>query len=374
MINGAMPSNIQSSPRKRVIFIISGKGGCGKDTLIKEYSKRTSEYWNPVLNISTIDPVKEFCGYFGYKESEKDFDYNRALLHNTKNIFTDSTNLPVNDVLSKVIIDYYNNKSLVIFIHCREPENIDIMKNCLMDLHLVNVEIKTLLVTRDATNDRVYGNHCDDDADKYDFDYTIDNTDLTQSVRKLASIVTELVIVLPNARIENKLVILIDGANKHQLVDAFIKNVGSQFPSVSVQANNRLRNIYRAFTHDEDINAICKLTDVLHTYSDYDQYNAFRDVIYLLNYEDYAGIFIICNTPEDVKAMQRYLLNTFSYPANNFNLCDFITIHCISDDSKEIESDAKYDATIDTSNFNRETTQNALLQRIAQKIQSMYNA
>ena len=194
---------------KLPIVIINGKGGCGKDSLIEGLTK--CDWW--AYNVSSVDKVKEAGTVLGWDGGKSDKD--RKFLHDLKNLSTEYNDgpntylcnellsvlkwcLPYDahidvkypNIVSKSLLcptgqsvywwseDFFNNG--VIFMHCREPENIEALRlrleNIIFDSELEPfVTIATVIVSRKDTDEHVYGNHCDDDVYDYIYDYYIDN-------------------------------------------------------------------------------------------------------------------------------------------------------------------------------------------------------
>jgi guanylate kinase len=153
------------------IVIINGKAGCGKDTFVSMCRDILGE--NLVCNISTVDFVKEvatFCGWNGEKTPE-----NRKFLSDLEDLLTKWGNLPVKKVMNAV--DEYNNYLLdlelydtgVVFIHCREPEEISRLVSEFCG------DATTLLIRRTSSELVEQINHADNNVLNYDYDYTIWN-------------------------------------------------------------------------------------------------------------------------------------------------------------------------------------------------------
>ena len=152
------------------IFIINGRGGCGKDTFVELCAKHVPKYM--CLNISTVDEVKEiakFCGWDGGKE-----DKDRKFLSDLKALLTEYNDLPHQSVLRdialfKAELEAYdiNPDEAIVFIHCREPEAI---KRLRQELNAV-----TVLVRRTCLEKHEYGNASDDGVDNYGYNFTIFN-------------------------------------------------------------------------------------------------------------------------------------------------------------------------------------------------------
>ena len=145
---------------KKIVVVINGKGGVGKDTLCSFVSEKYK-----VMNISSIDPIKTIAQSIGW-DGRKD-NKSRKLLSDLKKIATD-----YNDYPTRYLLEMYNsfvaNDFEVLFVHIREKEQIQ---------HFMQ-EIKgnavSLLIRRKAKNE-VYGNDSDDNVEGYDYDYIYNN-------------------------------------------------------------------------------------------------------------------------------------------------------------------------------------------------------
>ena len=154
------------------IVIINGKGGCGKDTLVSMCRDILGD--ELVHNISTVDFIKEIatrCGWDGTKTPE-----NRKFLSDLKDLLTEWNDIPLKRVIEEVdaycsyltINQIWNNG--VAFIHCREPKEIDRLKEALYDY-----DVTTLLIHRPAAEEIEQINHADNEVFNYVYDYTIWN-------------------------------------------------------------------------------------------------------------------------------------------------------------------------------------------------------
>lgn len=136
------------------IVIINGQAGTGKDTFVELYKKYSSKR---VFNLSTITEVKEIAKQMGWN-GQKD-DRSRKLLSDLKKLWVE-----YNDGIFEELKQFcYNYKSEenVIFIHCREPQEIRKFKK------EFKLQCTTVLVNRNVC--------CpDNDSDKNVFDYEYD--------------------------------------------------------------------------------------------------------------------------------------------------------------------------------------------------------
>ena len=147
--------------------IINGSGGVGKDTFVdfcRIYAK--------VTNISSVDKIKEAAKILGW-DGGKTEDA-RKFLSDLKILSTEYNNYPYQYVADSIKEFESNKSSRVMFIHVREPEEIDKLKKefgCI-----------TLLI-RNINKDIITSNMADANINNYEYDYVVDN-DLDLSALK----------------------------------------------------------------------------------------------------------------------------------------------------------------------------------------------
>jgi hypothetical protein len=144
----------------KLIIIINGKGGSGKDTICSIVSKYTHS-----ISISAITPIKDIARISGWT-GEKD-NKSRKFLSDLKKAFIDYNDLPLNYLLSEVK-KFTTDDNKVLFVHIREPNEIDKFKLS------VEIPVITLLVQRPSAN-IIFGNESDDFVDDYKYDYIFQN-------------------------------------------------------------------------------------------------------------------------------------------------------------------------------------------------------
>lgn len=176
----------ENNIRTKYLFIINGKPRAGKDTFVEFVSK-----YIPTKNYSSIDKVKEIaiqCGWNGRK-SERD----RKFLSDLKKLLEAYNDLPFNYCLCEFKEFLYSDDTLM-FLHIREPENINIMLAAVTDFNsdfYRNIDIKdriivyTLFVNRDGCS--VTSNSSDANVTNYDYDFYIDNDGDIQDLDRIAS-------------------------------------------------------------------------------------------------------------------------------------------------------------------------------------------
>lgn len=159
--------NLQT-PEKTIV-IINGKGGCGKDALIKALGKEEEKVGRRVWNYSSIDTVKKVAKTIGW-DGKKD-EKGRRYLAELKAVITRNS-----DVLTKETISVCNNflksKDRFLFIHIREPEEIRKIRLLMSP----KIDVKTLLVKSNWANG-TYGNASDDEVDNFAYDAVFTNKD-----------------------------------------------------------------------------------------------------------------------------------------------------------------------------------------------------
>lgn len=149
------------------IIIINGYGGSGKDTFVNLVSK-----YNKVYNISSVDKIKEIAKLMGWNE-EKD-EKSRKFLSDLKKLSTDYNDMPFINIRNAVN-DFYESDKEIMFIHIREPEEIERAAK--------EFDAKTLFIKRDDI-DKITSNYADASVENYNYDYIIDNTTLEDLEKK----------------------------------------------------------------------------------------------------------------------------------------------------------------------------------------------
>lgn len=144
------------------IFIISGSGGCGKDTFISLVAKHLKP--DTLVNFSSVDKVKEIAKSAGWLGGKSDKD--RKFLSDLKKLCQTYNDLPFQSMKSKV--DEFNrSSSTFLFLHIREPENIEIAKKHFNAWTILITNSKVVHITSNESDKRVYD---------YEYDFTIDNS------------------------------------------------------------------------------------------------------------------------------------------------------------------------------------------------------
>lgn len=174
---------------KKLIVIINGPAGVGKDTMIEEYSKRTK---NSVYNYSSIDYFKEvakrdFC--WDGKKNEK----GRKLLSNIKAIAYEYNDLPTEITVRKVeqFYDMSYKNDAVMFVHIREKDETD---KLVKRLEEKCIPVKTIFIYTTREIESFKNNKSDEYSSDWrnglnDYDILIVNDDLDAAVNEMSSII-----------------------------------------------------------------------------------------------------------------------------------------------------------------------------------------
>ncbi len=147
---------------KKVMFVINGAGGVGKDTLCDLAAKHFKVY-----NISTIMPIKDIaamCGWNGSKD-----DKSRRFLSDLKRLCVEYNDYPT--VWAKErYLGFLQSEDQIMFLHIREPEEIAKF------VRATDGAAKTLLIRGgDRMKKSHYGNASDDCVEDYEYDYYFTN-------------------------------------------------------------------------------------------------------------------------------------------------------------------------------------------------------
>ena len=163
-----------------MVFIINGRGGVGKDTFVEYFTEFAGEKY--VLNISTVDYVKEVARSIGWNGSKDNLS--RKFLSDLKDMMTYWADKPFRDVTKKTDCFYdalaaYGVENLgFVFIHCREPREIQRLKN--------NIKYSTYTLLIRRPGDKNLGNHADDEVENYDYDFVIENNSSLSALKSKA--------------------------------------------------------------------------------------------------------------------------------------------------------------------------------------------
>ena len=163
-----MEYNFGEVKYKKSIIVINGKGGSGKDTLIKYFMEYSGLR---CINISSIDPIKQLLISIENWDGVTKTNEIRKKLSDLKAQHPEI----VKDWLEKYLKYFKSNNDDIMFVHIREPKEIDNFINYVKR----NYEFPAIsvLVKSNRTDDNYYGNTSDDDVEKYEYDFEYMNND-----------------------------------------------------------------------------------------------------------------------------------------------------------------------------------------------------
>lgn len=146
---------------KKLVLIINGRGGVGKDTLCDFAASAFS-----VKNVSSITPVKEIAVQVGW-QGEKT-DRARKFLSDLKAAMVAYNDFPTQWAIAQYKA-FLASREQIMFLHVREGREIDKF------VRATGGRAKTLLIRRATVHQEAYGNRSDDEAEDYKYDYVFDN-------------------------------------------------------------------------------------------------------------------------------------------------------------------------------------------------------
>lgn len=148
--------------------MINGSGGVGKDTFVELVSVELNDKlkrFHTVVNFSSVDKVKEIAKEIGWdgKKSEKD----RRFLSDLKILTSEYYDMPFKSMKNKVAKFMNEEENILLFLHIREPEEID--------RAVKEFGAKTILVVRDAVK-HIVSNMADENVFNYNYDFVVNNS------------------------------------------------------------------------------------------------------------------------------------------------------------------------------------------------------
>ena len=147
----------------KLLYVINGSGGTGKDSFcnfVRDYSGHDT------FIISSVDDIKEKAktmGWDGVSKSEKD----RKFLSDLKDLCTWYNDAPFNYIKGQIDYFYASIHKEIMFIHIREPQEIQKLKDAFP-------ELKTILLTNKNVPN-ITTNSGDAGVFDYRYDYYIKN-------------------------------------------------------------------------------------------------------------------------------------------------------------------------------------------------------
>jgi len=168
------------------IFIINGSGYVGKDTFVNLVSielNNVLKQFHTVINFSSIDKVKEIAKEIGWNGEKT--ERSRKFLSDLKILANEFCDMPFKSMKDKVKEFRKDEESVILFLHIREPEEIQRAVN--------EFGAKTVLVVRNSVK-HITSNAADENVFNFNYDFVIDNNgtleDLKQKARQFVESVT----------------------------------------------------------------------------------------------------------------------------------------------------------------------------------------
>lgn len=146
----------------KIIIVINGVGGVGKDTFCNVIAKTYQ-----TKNVSSIDPIKQIAAQTGWDKNDKSLRA-RKFLSDLKLAYISFNDLP-NNYLCNEYHNFMNDNNEIMFVHIREPEEIEKFKQS------IPTKAFTLLIKSTRTDDIIFGNVSDDEVEQYHYDFVFNN-------------------------------------------------------------------------------------------------------------------------------------------------------------------------------------------------------
>lgn len=146
------------------IFVINGYPGSGKDEFVRLCAQHSKI---PVVNYVTSTPAKLALHLLGWRGEEKTPEIRKALadLMELSETLFNGVIAATEAKLIRAMEDYGDN--CIVFIHCREPRNIDYYR----EKH----GAVTVFINRDDTKQKRFSNESDANVENYEYDIVIQN-------------------------------------------------------------------------------------------------------------------------------------------------------------------------------------------------------
>lgn len=151
---------------EKIIIVINGRGGCGKDTICDIVAK-----YYKVRNVSSITPIKEIAKIAGWEGTKEPKD--RKMLADLKAIFTEYNDYPTRYVLKEAQEFARSTEEQIMFVHIREGNEIS---KFICSAHSICRTI-SLLIERETEDyeNTALGNSSDDNVNDYKYTYIFKN-------------------------------------------------------------------------------------------------------------------------------------------------------------------------------------------------------
>ena len=162
------------------LIIVNGMPTSGKSTFVEFCLKQLGCFGR---EISTVDFVKELARLAGW-DGTKDLK-NRKFLSDLKDLLTEWNDVPYNKIKNErdsfeFELGQYGleNRTGFLFVHCREPEEIQKFKN--------RLGATTLLIRRADVESNEQSNHADANVFNFKYDIEIENNGSLEELNEKA--------------------------------------------------------------------------------------------------------------------------------------------------------------------------------------------
>lgn len=167
------------------VVVINGMPRSGKDTFVNFCLDELGEYGHAFSTVDFVKEVAKHCGWSGQKTLK-----DRKFLSDLKDLLTEWNDVPYQQIRSEIakiylIAEQYglDHDKFVIFIHCREPEEIQRFVN--------EYKAITVLMRRSEVEEDPQSNHSDSEVFNYNYDVTIHNENSLETLKLAANVFLE---------------------------------------------------------------------------------------------------------------------------------------------------------------------------------------
>lgn len=160
------------------VVVINGYPRAGKDTFVKFCQEILGTF--RCRNLSTIDYIKKIAPLFGWR-GEKTPEA-RRFLAKLKDISTEYNDFSYRYIKKQLLAiekEEWNGEDIVVFIHCREPKDIE---RFVRDYNAITVLVKNKRVEDE------YSNEADANVEDYRYDVTILNNTTLDNLKLSAKV------------------------------------------------------------------------------------------------------------------------------------------------------------------------------------------
>jgi dephospho-CoA kinase len=160
----------------KYVIVLNGYPRSGKDEFVKIVSDEYTCYDHSTVN--KVKFIAQEMGWNGEKTKES-----RKMLSELKKFYTKWFDGPFQDILKAINTIKSSSEQGILFIHIREPEEIERLKKyCELDKSL---NFCTILIKRPVGEETDNDNDSDNNINNFDYDYEIINRQLYEYKKKV---------------------------------------------------------------------------------------------------------------------------------------------------------------------------------------------